>query len=146
MSDRLFSLLLLLSALLYGLSALSIKVPFAYDPLGPKPVPITLAVFLAVLSIILLLRPLKNKRSQNNISRRIIYLIAIILFYQISWSIFGFLMATTISIYMLSRLFQCSWMQGLLTALLISVICYGLFNFILKIPLPLGTLFSYGSG
>jgi putative tricarboxylic transport membrane protein len=146
MNDRLFSLLLLLSALFYGMTALDIKVPFAYDPLGPKPVPITLAVLLVVLAIILLLRPLKDKFAENLLGKRVLHLIAIILFYQISWSIFGFLMATTISVYMLSRLFQCSWMQGLLTALLISVTCYGLFNFILKIPLPLGTLFSYGSG
>lgn len=146
MNDRLLSLFLLLTSLLYGVTALRIKIPFAYDPLGPKPVPMVLAVLLAVLSIILLLRPLKKGATEHFLNGKTPQLISIVLFYQISWTLLGFLLATTISIYILSRLFDCSWMQGLMTALLISVTCYGLFNFILKIPLPLGTLFSYGSG
>ena len=146
MNDRLFSLFLLLTALLYGIFAFQIKVPFAYDPLGPLPVPLTLSILLSLLAILLLVRPLKTSTHNNLINSKTLQLIAVIIFYQISWSLLGFLLATTISIYMLSRLFQCSWMQGLMTALLISVVCYGLFHFILKIPLPLGTLFSYSSG
>lgn len=146
MNDRLFSLFLLLTALLYGLVAFRIKVPFAYDPLGPQPVPMTLAVLLITLSTILLLRPLKRAAPESLFNNKMLQLIAIALFYQVSWTMLGFLLATTISLYMLSKLFQCSWMQGLMTALLTSVTCYGLFNFILKIPLPLGSLFSYSSG
>ncbi len=145
-NDRLFSLFLLLTALLYGLAVSAIKVPFAYDPLGPRPVPMALAVLLVVLSLILLVRPLRDHKPQRLFTNRLLKLTAIILFYQLTWSVLGFLLATTISIYMLSRLFQCSWMQALMTALLVSVSGYGLFNFILKITLPLGSLFSYGSG
>lgn len=146
MNDRLFSLFLLLAALLYGVAALGIEVPFAYDPLGPKPVPVVLAGLLAVLAVLLLLRPLAAGRTARPAKSPIPYLLAMILFYQLTWTLLGFLLATTISVYMLSRLFNCSWMQGLMTALLVSVACYGLFNFILEIPLPLGALFSYGSG
>lgn len=145
MNDRLFSLLLLFTALLYGFAAITIKVPFAYDPLGPRPVPIVLAILLAFLAVILIVNPQKNDRSKALFNRQFLHLAAIILFYQVAWSLLGFLLATTISVYLLSRLFNCSWMQGLMTALLVSVCCYGLFNFILKIPLPLGALFSYGS-
>lgn len=146
MNDRLFSLFLLLAALLYGVAALGIEVPFAYDPLGPKPVPVVLAGLLAVLAVLLLLRPLAAGQTARPAKSPIPYLLAMILFYQLTWTLLGFLLATTISVYMLSRLFNCSWMQGLMTALLVSVACYGLFNFILEIPLPLGALFSYGSG
>lgn len=146
MNDRLFSIILLLTALLYGIAAITIEVPFAYDPLGPRPVPIALAVLLALFAVILIAYPQKSDRSKPLFNRRLLHLAVIILFYQVAWSLLGFLLATTISVYLLSRLFDCSWMQGLMTALLVSVCCYGLFNFILKIPLPLGALFSYGSG
>lgn len=146
MNDRLFSLLLLVTALSYGFMACRLDVPFAFDPLGPQPLPLTLAVLVSVLIVLNVCSTHTPARSDQSALKRIASLFIIILFYQLTWAFLGFLLATTISIYLLSRLFLCSWMQGLMTALLVSVLCYGLFNFVFKIPLPLGTLFSYGSG
>jgi len=145
MTDRLFSLLLALMALLYGLSAHQIRVPFAYDPLGPKPLPLTLAALLLLLASILFCCPLDTS-DQKTKQRAVLHLLTILVFYQVAWTYLGFLLATTISLYFLSRLFLCSWMEGLMTSLVLSVTCYGLFHFILEIPLPLGALFSYSGG
>lgn len=145
MNDRLFSLLLGSIALLYGLGAYRIDVPFAYDPLGPRPLPLTLAILLFILAVILFVRPTKRLNLKSN-RGHVLQLLMILAFYQAAWSFLGFLLATTISLYFLSRLFNCSWMEGFMTALLLSVISYGLFHFVLKIPLPLGTLLSYSGG
>lgn len=145
MTDRLFSVLLLFVSLLYGLTAWRIQVPFAFDPLGPQPLPITLAILLFLLAGILILRP-AQKNSTPTTRNLSLQFLTILLFYQIAWTFLGFLLSTTISVYFLTRLFKRSWMEGLMTALLLSVICYGLFNFVLEIPLPLGTFFSYSGG
>ncbi len=144
MSDRILSLLLLIIGLIYGAAAQNYGAPFSYDPLGPKPVPLFLAGSLIVLTLILLIYPQQVKLAQAPGWGRGIWLTIILLFYQATWNLLGFLLATTISIYLASRLYRCSWMQGLMTALILSVICYGLFNFLLNTPLPLGAIFTYG--
>lgn len=146
MRDRGFAIFLFLLAILYGATALQITVPFAYDPLGPKPVPLALAALFAVLALIVIFRPEKEALENQSLLRKALFLFAIMFFYQVTWLPLGFLLSTTLSMYLMSRLFNCSWMEGLMTALVTSVICYGLFNFMLQIPLPLGNLFSYGSG
>lgn len=143
MNDRILSLFLLILALAYGVLAVKMHVPFSYDPLGPKPVPLMLAGVLVLLLLYLLLRPLKVSLPESPSLIRCSWLLLILLFYWISWESLGFLLSTTISIYLASRLFRCSWMQGLMVALILSVLSYGLFNFLLDVPLPLGSIFSY---
>ena len=144
MSDRLLSLLLLIVGLIYGAAAQDYGAPFSYDPLGPKPVPLFLAASLIILTLMLLFYPLQVKLPLAPSWGRGLWLTIVLLFYQLSWNLLGFLLSTTISIYLVSRLYRSSWMQGLMTALILSVTCYGLFNFILNTPLPLGTIFTYG--
>lgn len=146
MNDRGFAVFLLFLSLLYALMAQQIEVPFAYDPLGPKPVPLALAAILIFLSLMIACRPEKQVRFATLPLTRCFYLLGILMFYQLTWLSCGFLLSTTISVYLLTRLLNCSWMQGLMTALVISVSCYGLFHFLLKIRLPLGTIFTYGGG
>lgn len=146
MSDRVVSFLLLLAGLTYAGMGLQLQVPFSYDPLGPRPVPLFLAALLVVLALLLLLRPLSIALPEAPDLLRGFWLLASLSFYLLSWNVLGFLLSTTLSLYLISRLFCCSWMQGLMTALILSVICYGLFNFMLDAPLPLGLIFTYSGG
>ncbi len=54
------------------------------------------------------------------------------------------MLATTITSYIIARLVGCSWMEGLLTGLVIAIVFYGVFHFFLGVPLPLGSLFHLG--
>jgi len=144
MSDRLFSFVLLLLGLIYGASARILTAPFSYDPLGPAPFPLFLAALLTILATLLVIHPQPIDLPRAATWKRFLWLAATLVFYQLTWLPLGFLLSTTISLYLLSRLFHCSWMQGLMTALILSVICYGVFNFLLNAPLPLGSIFSYG--
>ena len=125
---------------------LQLQVPFSYDPLGPKPVPLMLAGLLILLALFQLLRPLKLNVMNAPSLMRAGWLLSCLSFYLLSWNILGFLLSTTLSLYLISRLFQCSWMQGLMTALILTVTCYGLFNFVLGAQLPLGLIFTYSGG
>lgn len=146
MKDRFFSIFLLLLAILYGLAGLQIEVPFSYDPLGPKPVPLVLSTLLFFLSVIIFFHPLAFESWAKRERRKSLWLFAILLFYQVTWLPLGFLLSTTISCYLASRQLHCSWMQGLMGSMITTVVCYGFFNIVLHIPLPLGYIFSYTGG
>lgn len=146
MSDRFFSIFLLILAGFYCLSGLQIDVPFSYDPLGPKPVPLILSAILFFCSLICIIRPLQFDIFAKKEHRRSLCFFAILLFYQITWLPLGFLLSTTISCYLASRQLNCSWMQGLMASMIITVICYGFFSIFLHISLPLGYIFSYSGG
>lgn len=146
MSDRFFSLFLLILACLYGVDGLQLEIPFSYDPLGPKPVPLVLSAVLFLLSVIILIRPFQIDPAASRIPRRTLWLFSILLFYQITWLPLGFLLSTTISCYLLCRQFHCSWMQALMGSMTVTVFCYGFFSLILHIPLPLGYIFNYTRG
>ena len=142
MSDRLFSAFLAIMGFVYGILSIRIEAPFSYDPLGPKPVPLFLATLLVTLSMLLMIHPRRIDLPRASISVRSAWLVAILLFYQLSWTYLGFLLSTTLSLYFVSRLFRCTWMQGLMTALILSVLCYGVFHFLLDAQLPLGRVFT----
>lgn len=141
MSDRQFTISLLLLGVVYGVLAFTIKTPFSYDPLGPRPVPLFLSGILILLTLILFLHPQKSERFDKKTFRNRLSLFTILLFYQFIWETFGFLLSTTICLYLIAKQFYCSWMQGLMIALILSVFCYGIFHFIFKVPLPLGDIF-----
>ncbi len=62
MYDRIFAGTLLLLSGLLAWAATQFKVPFQYEPLGPKAFPIIIAVILAISSIYLLFaKPSTNK-------------------------------------------------------------------------------------
>ncbi len=138
MSERLFLCILLLAGTTYAYFGWRIEVPFAYDPLGPKALPVFLGLFLAGLS---LLSFFSAGKSVLTFTGRVGWLALIVLLYFLSFQFLGFMSATTLSVYCIARLRGASWMQGLLTGLIISQCFYGIFHFWLKVPLPLGRIF-----
>jgi len=146
MSDRWFSFLLFLLSFAYEILGLQIKTPLSYDPLGPKPLPLLLGGSLICLTLILLTYPQKSENQYKNYTFGTIRLFAILCLYLATWLPLGFLLSSTICLYLMARQFHCSWMQGLMAALIISVSYYGLFHFILRIPLPLGSIFVFAKG
>lgn len=143
MNDRKFALLLLVLAISYGYTAFQLQVPFSYDPLGPKPFPIVLSFLLASLSILIFINPEPIIFPGKPSILRTFWFIGILCFYQTTFQFLGFLLSTTISVYLMSRLFKSTWMQGLLSGLIMAVSFYWIFHFLLDVPLPLGTMFQY---
>lgn len=141
MSERLFTLMLAIFGGVYLWMGVQIEAPIAYDPLGPRTFPVVLGAFLLALCLLIILfSPMSDFQLKDRVKR----LTLTILFYLVSFQFLGFMLATTLSVYMVARLVSCSWMQGLLTGLIMSICFYGIFHFLLGVPLPLGTLFRMG--
>jgi len=141
MSERIFTLLLSVFGVVYLLLGLRLEAPFAYDPLGPGTFPVFLGAALLVLCLLI---SFCSTMTSFTMIGRVRKLVLAILFYVLSFEVLGFMLATTISVYLVARLFSCSWMQGLLTGLIMSICFYGLFHFVFGMPLPLGALFRLG--
>lgn len=142
MSERFFILFLFICGAVYLYFGLKIEVPFTYEPLGPRSFPVLLGSCLLILCI---LTSLFHEMSTLQLKGSVLKLVLAVLFYLITFQLLGFMLATTISTYAIARLVGSSWMQGLLTGLVLAIFFYGIFHFLLGVPLPLGSLFRLGS-
>lgn len=138
MSERLFLVALLCGGVIFLVPGMLLEVPFAYDPLGPKAFPIVLSGSL----ILLCLLSLPDAASPPLIPQiQVIRLLQILVLYLATFHLLGFMPATTMAAYLIARSIGCSWMQGLLTGMIIAISFYGVFHFLLQVPLPLGAVF-----
>lgn len=141
MSERFFILFLFLGGAVYLYFGLKIEVPFAYEPIGPRAFPLLLACCLLTLCLLSLYF---HRMSILHLEKSVGKHALAVLFYLFSFQLLGFMLATTISVYIIARLVGSSWMQGLLAGLCIAIFFYGIFHFLLGVPLPLGVLFRMG--
>jgi len=145
-ADRFFGVFLLAIAAVFGGLGWGIQAPFSYDPLGPRPYPLLLAGVLAVLALWMIFKPQEVRLPANQVLARGGMLIATLVFYQLTFRWLGFMFSTVLCVALLARMFRGSWRQGLVSGVALALACYGLFNYVLEIPLPLGTIFSGQGG
>jgi len=138
--DRIFAIFLLVLAAFFGGLGTLIEVPFSYDPLGPKAFPVILGVLLAVLAIWVILKPEKVYFGEKQTLIRVSLLVFALVFYQQAFNRIGFLISTIIMVYFVSRMFRGKPVQAFISSLSVSFVVYGIFDFLLGIPLPVGTL------
>lgn len=138
-TDRIAGALLLLVSAGYGLEAYRLQADFLADPLGPRAFPLLLAASLALFSLYLLVRPDPDPAwPPPHVLRGQLGMLASFVVYSYALAPLGFLLATTLEMAWLSRLFGASWRTGLLGGLGLAVVLYVIFVFGLGIPLPLG--------
>jgi putative tricarboxylic transport membrane protein len=140
-SERFFILVLFIGGAVYLYFGLKIEVPFAYEPLGPRAFPVLLGFCLLILCLVNLF---VHRVSCFQLKSTVIKHGLAVLFYLTTFQLLGFMLATTITTYVIARLVGSSWMEGLLTGLVIAIFFYGVFHFLLGVPLPLGSLFHLG--
>ncbi|XOB98567.1 tripartite tricarboxylate transporter TctB family protein [Deinococcota bacterium DY0809b] len=138
-SDRIAGVLLLLLSVGYGLEATRLQADFLADPLGPRAFPLLLAVSLGAFSLYLIVRPDPDPAwpPAHVLGGQLGMLLSFVV-YSYALAPLGFLLATTLVMAWLSRLFGASWRTGLLGGLGLAAALYVIFVFGLGIPLPLG--------
>ena len=141
MNERLFILILFICGAVYLYFGLRIEVPFSYEPLGPRTFPVLLGSCLLALCLLTLV---SHKMSTLQLKGVVARHALAVVFYLLTFRLLGFMLETTITAYAIARLVGSSWMEGLLTGLVIAIFFYGIFHFLLGVPLPLGALFQLG--
>ena len=138
MSDRIFAGIMLFFSLYYGFEAYTLQVPFAYDPLGPRAFPLLLSILLAVFVLFVLLSPTEQQIHwpKHRLLLKSVLVVATLVGYSLTLFWLGFILSTMISITLLALLFEANWVQSLLGGISLGLIFYGLFGWLLQIPLP----------
>ncbi len=144
MSDRIFAGLMLFFSLYYGWEAYGLKVPFAYDPLGPRAFPLFLAILLAVFSLFVLFRSKSQQVEwpRDRLLLKSVLVIATLVGYGFALFWLGFILSTAIVSTLLARLFEANWVQSGLGGIALGLVFYALFGWLLQIPLPSGQIFG----
>ncbi len=138
--DRAFGVFLLLlgAYVIYG--GLALEVPFSYDPLGPKTVPVVLGVLLSGLSLFIIKKKKKAHFPEGATRLNTVFIVLLLVFYSLSFNTLGFLVSTALLVFCISKIFQGTTKQAFVSAVGVSVAVYALFGFLLEVPLPAGIL------
>lgn len=143
MSDRIFGLIWLAVSITIGALAWQIHAPFSYEPVGPRSFPLLLAALMAACSIWLILRPGPPIRWPGPaMFKRIVTMFVVLLAYALVFQWLGFMLATALLTVGLGRLFGGSWTQCVVGGVAMGISFYVLFDRLLDVVLPVGTLFK----
>ena len=139
-ADRIAGAALVLAALGVGLEATTFDVAFLTDPVGPKALPLVVAVMLAVGGIRTLAKPRSVELPDRPTSIRMGAAVCVFLAYAGCLPWLGFFVSTTLVVSGLAMLFGGHWKGGLTTGLTLSAGLWLLFVYVLALPLPVGAL------
>ncbi|MDD3344140.1 MAG: tripartite tricarboxylate transporter TctB family protein [Sulfurospirillaceae bacterium] len=143
MIDRLFGVFLLLLGLFFIWGGASLEVPFSYDPLGPKFFPIAAGGLLSLLSLFVIAKPKKIDFPEFSTLVKTGLIILLLVIYQFTFNVLGFLIATAILVFFMSRIFKGTSKQALGSAIGVSVSVYLIFGILLDVPLPHGVILNF---
>lgn len=138
-ADRLLGIVLIGLAAFVAVQAMQLEVPFSYDPVGPRAFPLGLAIILAVLSCVLIVKPGSNEAwPGRQLGMKLLLVLATLLVYALLFTKLGFIITSLLAVTSLARIFGAAWGKALLTGALMAVVSYFLFAHALGISLPSG--------
>jgi putative tricarboxylic transport membrane protein len=141
MYDRILAGTLLLLSGLVAWAALSLDVPFQYEPLGPKAFPVILAALLAIAALWLMYRPSKNDWHPNAaVLAKLAGGLCLMVLYAVLFESAGFIVATFLVGSLFSWLFGETPLRAAGYALVMSLGSYFLLKDLLQLNVPAGVL------
>lgn len=139
MSDRIFAVVWFGICVLIVVQMVSLTVPFAYEPVGPRAFPLLLACLMASCCVALALKPDPGIQwPAKGVLGRGCFLVLVLLAYAQVFETLGFPLATSLMAWMVSLLFGARWWSALLTAVSIGIGGYWVFDRLLEVSLPAG--------
>lgn len=143
MYDRIFAGTLLVLSGLLAWAATQFKVPFQYEPLGPKAFPLIIAAIMAVSAVYLLFRPSTNDwKPSSSVLLKLGGALTLFWIYAYLYEPMGFIVANTIVGAVFSWLFGERPLRAAFYALFLSIVSYFLLTSALQLNVPVGKLFG----
>ena len=136
---RLFSAIWLLFCAWLAILAWGFQAPFAYDPVGPRAYPLLLLALMGAGSLWLLIKPgLLTQQLHVPSALRATLCVLALLAYALLFEPLGFILSTALVGFALGVLFTGRPMPCAISGVLMGLLLYGLFDYLLDVPLPLG--------
>ncbi|MGQ7958476.1 tripartite tricarboxylate transporter TctB family protein [Pseudomonas sp. SP16.1] len=141
---RLFSAIWLLLCAWLAVIAWGFQAPFAYDPVGPRAYPLLLLALMGAGSLWLIIKPgMLEQRLNMPAALRSGLCVLALLAYALTFEPLGFVISTALATFVLGLLFTGRPVPCAISAVLMGVLLYVLFDLLLDVPLPLGLLEAF---
>ncbi|WP_342244761.1 tripartite tricarboxylate transporter TctB family protein [Pseudomonas sp. OTU5201] len=139
---RIFAAVWLLVCALLAVVAWGFQAPFSYDPVGPRAYPLLLLFLMATAALWLLYKPgdAEDLPISWPLARKVALCVAALFAYALLFEPLGFVVSTSLVGFGLGLLFMGRPLPSLVSGVLMGVLLYGLFDYLLDVPLPLGLL------
>ncbi len=143
-SDRLFGLVVLMTALAYIASATQIQTSFLQDPVGPKAFPMLVGAVAAISALVMIIKPDPDPHWPGLKTFGALFIALVVLVaYAYALKPFGFLLPTAVTAAILSYQISPRAMPAIVTGIGLSVGLFLLFKYALKlglVPFPKGLI------
>lgn len=141
---RLFAATWLLLCAWLAVIAWGFQAPFAYDPVGPRAYPLLLLGLMSAGSLWLLAKPgMLDQQLHVPSALRSLLCVLVLLAYALLFEPLGFIFSTALASFALGLLFTGRLLPCAISAVLMGVLLYALFDLVLDVPLPLGVLEAF---
>ena len=142
---RLFAAVWLLVCAFLAVVAWGFQAPFSYDPVGPRAYPLLLLVLMAAAALWLLCKPSGEPTPSipGALGSKVGLCVAALLAYALLFEPLGFVLSTSLAGFGLGLLFNGRLLPSALSGALMGVLLYGLFDYLLDVPLPLGLFAAF---
>lgn len=142
-SGRIGATILFAFAVLYGVAASRIEYAFSSDPLGPRVIPLGLAMVLGGLTVLYAVRPRAAETwPRGTRLARIVSVPALVVAAALFLKPLGFPFAVFVMTTGVARVFDASWRFSVIGGLVQAAFWYALFSYVFEVYLPLGSLFA----
>lgn len=137
---RLFAAVWLLVCAFLAVVAWGFQAPFSYDPVGPRAYPLLLLTLMAMAALWLLCKSSNEPTLPISrvLARKVALCVGTLLAYALLFEPLGFVISTSLAGFALGLLFNGRLLPSAISGLLMGVLLYGLFDYLLDVPLPLG--------
>lgn len=142
-SERILTAIIAVCGLALLIYACNFEAPISYDPVGPKSFPILLMGLITFCAIYLTVRPaimfepVELGWSKHMLGKLTLCAVTLTL-YAALFELLGFIVATILMTFALGKLFHGKTLPTGITALVLGLSTYYLFDRVLDVPLPLG--------
>ncbi|RCS22680.1 tripartite tricarboxylate transporter TctB family protein [Phyllobacterium salinisoli] len=143
LAGRIGGICLLALAIVYGIGGSRIEYAFASDPLGPRVIPVMLAIILGVLCLFHLRKPGTTEPfPTGTLLGKTLAVPALIIVVVLLLEPLGFAASIFVLTAGVGRIFGASWRKALLGAAGQALLWWFVFSYLLEVYLPKGALFG----
>lgn len=140
-NNRTLGGLALLMALALAGFGWGLVAPFAYEPVGPRAFPMITAALIGICGLLLLIGGGGTvEPNAPGVNRGILLLAAALMVYALVFTTLGFVLSTAAMALVVARVFGATWRQAAISAAVLSVGAFLLFDRLLDVVLPTGLL------
>lgn len=142
-SERILTAIIAVCGFALLIYACNFEAPISYDPVGPKAFPILLMGLITFSAVYLTVRPaimfevIELGWTKHLLGKLALCAVALTL-YALLFETLGFVVATILMTIALGKLFHGKTIPTVITAVVLGLSTYYLFDRVLDVPLPLG--------